>query len=242
MSLPRFYCQTISDNCVIEGSEAHHICSVLRFGKGDRVELFDGKGTTASAIITAAGKRGVSLEPQKITFEQPRPHSRIVLVVSVAKDQRFDWLIAKATELGVEHICPALYHRTVKQSSGTAITQRYINIAVSSAKQSKRSYLPIIEKTRTFLEHLCALERQYDNHLLITSSLSDKAVNLLKSPAIDTTADKIIFVGPEGGFTEDEEAALNEKNALQVRLTRTILRVETAALAIASVFAINRDC
>ena len=118
MSLTRFYCEKIDRQCELDGSEAHHLCNVLRFKAGDEVELFDGKGTHTIATITKAGKRNALLDAVKISFEPPRQKARIVLVVSVAQDQRFDWHIGKATELGVDRTCPAIYQRTVKQSSG----------------------------------------------------------------------------------------------------------------------------
>ncbi len=241
MSLTRFYCERIGRQCELEGSEAHHLCNVLRFKAGDEVELFDGKGTLARAVITKAGKRNALLEPVETTFLHPREKARIVLVVSVAKDQRFDRLIAAATELGVNHICPAVYHRTAKLSSGNSITGRYRNIAISSAKQCKRLYVPIIDNTAGFIEHIRALGSLYKRPALITASLADDAVDLLKSPFLISESDKIVFIGPEGGFTDDEELLLREKGAIGVRLTNTILRIETAAVAISSVLAISRD-
>ncbi len=241
MSLTRFYCENIKRICELEGSEAHHLSNVLRFKAGDTVELFDGKGTLATAAITKAGKRNALLEPLEIKFQPPRHKARIVLVVSVAKDQRFDWLIGKAVELGVDHICPAIYQRTAKLSSGNSITQRYLNIAISSSKQCKRLYVPIIDNTSGFNDHIKRLGKLYSQADLITASLSDDAVNLLKSTPLTSDNDKIIFVGPEGGFTDEEEALLKAKGAIGVRLTNTVLRIETAAIAISSVLAISRD-
>ena len=151
MSLTRFFCREIADDCRIEGSEAHHISNVMRMKAGDKVELFDGNGKLAVAEITKAGKREILLTTQSISAVEKRKSGRIILVVSVAKDQRFDWMIAKATELGIDHICPAMYHRTVKQGSGKNIVERYQKIAVSSAKQCKRLHLPIIENPQISL-------------------------------------------------------------------------------------------
>lgn len=241
MSLTRFFCPTISSKCRLNGSEAHHITNVMRMKVGDTVELFDGKGTLATAEITSARKREVLLKPTGTKFEEPRHQSRIILVVSLAKDQRFDWLMAKATELGVDHICPAVYHRTVKQGSGKDIVQRYEKIAVASAKQCKRLHLPTIEHTRSLDNNLKMLTRKYNNPELIIASLAEDSQCVFNTPIITSKSDKIIFIGPEGGFTDEEEQMLRSYGATSIRLTETILRIETAAIAMSSIFCIARD-
>jgi 16S rRNA (uracil1498-N3)-methyltransferase len=241
MSLTRFYCREISDQCLLEGSEAHHLAGVMRLKAAQEVELFDGKGTLAQAVIIKTGKREVLLETREKLTAAPRTGSRIILAVSVARDQRFDWLIAKATELGVDHICPTAYHRTVKQGSGKNITQRYENIAISSAKQCKRLYLPLIGQTRSLDSHLDMLTGQYPGAVLAAASLADDCTSIFKTTLIDSPSDKIICIGPEGGFTGEEEKLLRDRGAICIRLTDTVLRIETAAVAVASILAMARQ-
>ena len=85
------------------------------------------------------------------------------------------------------------------------------------------------------------LKKVYPENELIISSLSEGSISLLKTDILNSAKDKIVFIGPEGGFTEDEETWLCKENANKVRLTETVLRIETAAVAIASVLAIARN-
>lgn len=241
MAISRFFCSEITDRSFIEGSEAHHLCKVMRLKEGDRVELFDGRGVLAEAAIFKAGRNIVELEVDKVYTSPSRKDCRIVLVVAVAKDHRFDWLIAKATELGVDHICPALYKRSVKQASGKNISERFRNIAISAAKQCKGLFIPKIDAAKTLEQHIGELGRLYNDPVFITSSLGQDSVGILNSPALITKSDKIAFIGPEGGFDEQEEKFLKQQGAIEVRLTDTVLRVETAAIAIASILAASRD-
>lgn len=239
--MARFYIENITEPItVLEGSEAHHLSGVLRLGVGDSVELFDGKGNIATAIVEKVKKRSAELRIENLINKVQPKQGRIILVVSLAKAQRFDWMITKCTELGVDHICPAIYERTVKQGKGSSLVTRYNNLAISAAKQCKRDFLPQIDVPAHFETILEQLKEQYPDSQLITASLEDDAKSLFESD-IQQNSNKIVFVGPEGGLTEDEEALLRQNSAIPVRLTNTILRIETAAVAIASVLAVKRD-
>lgn len=239
--MTRFYIDNIAEPfTILEGSEAHHLSGVLRFGVGSEVELFDGKGNIAVAIVEKVKKRSVELRIENLINRIPRQNGRIILVTSLAKAQRFDWMISKCTELGVDHICPALYTRTVKQGKGSSLVERYRNLAISAAKQCRRDFLPQIDAPANLETILERLKTQYPTAQLITASLEDDAKSLF-SEDIQQNTDRIIFVGPEGGLTEEEEVFLRQNSAIPVRLTNTILRIETAAVAVASLLAIKRD-
>ena len=242
MAYPRFYCQAITTNKVdLIGSEAHHLAQVMRLGAGDVVELFDGKGITAIAQIEAIKKKNILLNITETRTDAPRINGRIILVVSMAKGDRFDWMISKCTELGVDRICPALFQRTVKQGKGAGLTERYNNLAIASAKQCRRNFLPVIDEPMPLDKIIDTVLREYPSATLMTASLAENPISIFDPQIINSCSDKIVFVGPEGGLSDQEEAYLGSKGSLPVRLTSTILRIETAGIAMCSVLAIARD-
>lgn len=241
MKLNRFYCSPIINGIVtLDPVESRHLASVIRLSKGDRVHLFDGVGTQATATVLQGNPRQSTLEVSEIRPIKARKHGRIVLAVSVAKAQRFDWLIAKCTELGVDEIIPTIYHRTVKYPKGATILDRYRKIAIAAAKQCERVLLPKIGLPKELSDVLDQLQREYQKSAIIVGSLDENAKPLANRPF--DNRDTVAFVGPEGGMTEQEEAQLKKADAQQVRLTDTILRVETAGVAISAILAAQRHC
>jgi 16S rRNA (uracil1498-N3)-methyltransferase len=141
--------------------------------------------------------------------------------------------------LGIDRIAPVIFERTVKQADGAAAVRRLESIAVESAKQSGRNFLPVINEPLSFEKTLENLQAEYPKAKIIFGSLSQNA-----DPIINFdfgSEDVIIFIGPEGGLTQAEENLLGKINAKAVRLTDTVLRIETAAIAFASILAAKRD-
>jgi len=239
MNFHRFYCERITRLAAeLSGAEARHLAQVLRLKAGDKVELFDGSGMVAVAIIKSASGKKVTLQVEDVkVFEKPA--QQIILAVSVAKGERFDWLIEKCTELGVDRIVPVLFERTVKQPKNPKIVERWNNIAIAAVKQCRRVFLPQIDKPMILPEAIEILKKDYPQAQLAFGSLSENSKPVLQCGF--TGKDMIAFVGPEGGLTGEEENLLRENNAKEVRLADTVLRVETAAMAFAAVLTMQRD-
>jgi len=239
MNFHRFYCEVINRPVAeLSGAEARHLAQVLRLKAGDKVELFDGRGTAAVATIKNLSGKKVTLQVEDVkVFEKPA--QQIILAVSVAKGERFDWLIEKCTELGVNRIIPVLFERTVKQPKNPKIVERWSNIAIAAAKQCRRVFLPQIYKVVTLTEAIEILKKDYPQAQLLFGSLSENSKPVLQCSF--TGKDMIAFVGPEGGLTDEEENLLRQNGAKEVRLADTVLRVETAAVAFASVLTMQRD-
>lgn len=232
----RFYADSIHQpETILTGTEAHHLASVMRLGPGERVELFDGRGALAAAVITKASNRRVILSIEQIDFYSEPEKPGVTIAASIAKGERFDWLIARCTELGVDRIVPVIFERTVKQPKNPKILDRWNNIAISSSKQCKRLILPKIDKALSLTEVIKA----NSDSLLLVGSLDEQAQPLVNMEIPDS--DIIAFVGPEGGLTVDEAQLLQQHNARPVRLTDTVLRIETAAVAFASILTARRD-
>ncbi len=239
MDLFRFYCCSIDKPSVqLDASEAHHLRSVLRLKEGDKVELFDGAGSLAVAAVTQASARKVTLQVEQLQTV-PRPGCpQIVIAASIAKGERFDWLIGKCTELGVDRICPVLFGRTVKQPKNPKIIDRWQNLTIAAAKQCRRLFLPVIDNIMPLPKALAMLKKELPDARFLVGSLSPRCPSVV-SQSIDS--DVIAFVGPEGGVTDDEQILLQESGANFVRLTDTVLRVETAAVAFAAILTAQRD-
>ncbi|MHC4623273.1 MAG: RsmE family RNA methyltransferase [Planctomycetota bacterium] len=240
MELLRFYCNPIVEPVVeLSASEARHLALVRRLVVGDEIELFDGLGTLAVGVIRTASSRKVTLDVRK-TKVLPKPkRPQIVIAVSVAKGERFDWLIGKCTELGVDRISPVIFERTVKQAKNPRISERWNNLAIAAAKQCRRVFLPQIDRPVPLTEAVETLRKEHPECNFLLGSLSRSA-----QPLIDResgSGDIVGLVGPEGGLTEQEEALLQSYGGQAVRLTDTVLRIETAAMAFAAILTARRN-
>ncbi|MBN2315316.1 MAG: 16S rRNA (uracil(1498)-N(3))-methyltransferase [Sedimentisphaerales bacterium] len=234
MELVRFYCYPITQPFVeLSGSEAHHLSSVRRLTPGDRVELFDGRGTVATATIKDANNKRISLHVDEIKIHPKPPQTQIVIAVSIAKGHRFDWLIEKCTELGVGRISPVIFERTVKQPKNPHITRRWNNLAIAAAKQSRRVFIPQIDDPKALIVVLNTLKKELPQGRFLLGSPSSDVPLVIDQPLSRNGV--IAIVGPEGGLTEQEQTFLKENGVQPVRFADTILRIETAAVAFAAI-------
>lgn len=240
MDLLRFYCNPLNKSGVeLVGSESHHVASVRRLGKGDKIELFDGAGTLAVATITAVTNRKVSLKIDDLKI-LPRPEGpKIIIAAGIAKGERFDWLIGKATALGADRICPVIFERTVKQPKNAKIADRWLNIAISATKQCRRIFLPQIDSPTQLLKTIELLKVDYPEARFLLGSLDPDSKPVAGQSF--TQQDCIAFIGPEGGLTDQEQTLLRNHGVMPVRLANTVLRIETAALAFAAILSAQRD-
>jgi 16S rRNA (uracil1498-N3)-methyltransferase len=240
MHLNRFYCRVLKGPAAeLTGGEAHHLFNVCRLKTGDEVELFDGAGTLATASVEKAASKSVLLKIVDLEKIEKPDKPEVIIAVSLPKGERFDWLLEKCTELGIDRITPVIFERTIKQPKNPKTVERWQNIAIAAAKQCRRIFLPQIDTPMTLSAALSALKKQHDKAEILVGSLD------AKSPALITkqlgSKNVIAFIGPEGGITEDEKVLLEDCGGKFVRLTNTILRVETAALAFAAILTAGRD-
>jgi 16S rRNA (uracil1498-N3)-methyltransferase len=241
MRTARFFCDTIDQHSpvVISDVQFRHLSRVLRLKKGDSVELFDGRGTVAQAIIEEITKNQAQLKVQTREVFNAPDKQRIVIASSMTKGQRFEMIVAKCTELGIDRIIPVIFERTVKQAESGMAARRFESIAVESAKQCGRIFLPAIDEPTSFPKALENLQAEYRKAKIIFGSLAQNAESII---SFDFGSDDCFaFIGPEGGLTEVEENLLEKVNANPVRLTNTVLRIETAAVAFAAILAAKRD-
>lgn len=215
-------------------AEIRHITRVLRLGVGDRVTLFDGEGKEYLASIQ-------SLSPEEVSFTllpEPIPSAmessfRIILGVALLKSARFEWLLQKATELGVWEIVP-FYSRHVvprweEKQAGTR-QARWGKIVSEAAKQCGRARVPRVREPRPFDEILTADFSGAAKIFLWEKEETRNLRDALKTPA------SVVFalIGPEGGFSDEEATRAQGAGFRSVRLGPRILRAETAGIALVS--------
>lgn len=230
----RFYCESIEPLSVLDPVESNHLSRVLRLSVGAAVELFDGQGTLAEAVVEQIRRNSVALRVTAQTCTAPRSNGRILLAVSFAKGQRFDWLVEKCTELGADHIAAVQFERTVKLGTSAALN-RLSKITVSAAKQCGRLVLPKLTGPATLQETLRTLQNLYPGHVLLYGSPDGPSLAALSD--IPPAADRLVIIGPEGGLASSETAALNALNAMPACINDNVLRVETAAVAFCALLA-----
>lgn len=225
----RFFSATASgppgEILTLEGDEAHHLGRVRRIPVGATVEVFDGKGYATQALVAELGKARATLTRVGNPLPERAPRLQLTLATAVPKGERFDWLVEKATELGVERLIPLRTDRSVVDP-GKSKVERLRRAVIEASKQCGRNTLMAIEEPRSW-------------DALIAGS--PPGVRLMAHPGASPIGSIgrpgspcLLAVGPEGGFTDAELEAAEACGWRRVSLGPTILRIETAAVAAAA--------
>ncbi|HUG99806.1 MAG TPA: 16S rRNA (uracil(1498)-N(3))-methyltransferase [Gammaproteobacteria bacterium] len=210
----------------LEGEAAAHLGRVLRVRAGEAVVLFDGSGPEFAAVVQAATRRTVELAvgaQRDVGRESPL---ELVLLQGVCRHERMDWVIRKATELGVAAIHPILAERSVVKLDPARIPARIEHwraIAISACEQCGRNLLPDILPP---LPVAAALAAYAGATGVLLDPEAPGGPEMLQAP----TGAMCLLVGPEGGLDERERAAAQDAGYVGIRLGPRILRTETAAL------------
>lgn len=224
-----------NNRVVLRGTMVHQIRDVLRMKPGDSIILLDNSGyahQTELVTIDRDTVRARVVEKWKLETE---PAARVTLYQGLLKGQKFDWVLQKGTEIGVSAFVPVLAARCVignLEDVSEARIERWERIVVEAAEQAGRAALPHLSPPLMFA-HAC--ERAMQSGLTLipwegehTRSLREVLQAIPKSKEIN------VFIGPEGGFTEEEIDAAQNRGLIAVSLGPRILRAETAGLAAAS--------
>jgi 16S rRNA (uracil1498-N3)-methyltransferase len=233
VSVPRFYHPTLQAGDLDLGAdEARHATGARRLRPGDAVVLFDGIGHEADAQLVGIDSRRVLARIEGIRSVPRSAACDLTIAVSLPRRSRQDTLIEKCTELGVATIRPIGVERTMAEAS-TGRMERWRRVSIAAAKQSQQAWLPELREPAAISEVL-ELAGEFD--LVLLADASPEAWSLPTLLEERREARTILaFIGPEGGFTDQERAMVISHRAEPCRLTPTILRVETAAIALASV-------
>lgn len=217
----------------LDPAQARHAREVLRLAQGEIVEVFDDRGNLASGVLIYSGSHGAVVRVHEIATEERG--SGWTIASAVPKGERADWIIEKLSELGADAFVPLIAARSVVVPQGKNKLQRWSRIATESAKQSRRRGVMRIEDPTPVDEVLKKLRQGVTG---ICLSTAPSAVPILSAlDRVSSSDELLLLVGPEGGWTDDELLGFDRAGVIQVRLTSTILRVETAAIAAGSVVA-----
>ena len=219
----------------VEGSEARHIRLVLRLKPGDVVTLFDGSGKEYHGMIIGLGASSVSVRIDDISLSDTESPLEITLAQSLLKGEKMDYLIQKATELGVRRIVPFSSSRSVPlldPSKQLKRKQRWESLAVAASKQCGRSMLPKIEPLQDYAVMLSSIPR--DGLRLIMSEHGGG--DLRRSLEGTKEVVRVFFiVGPEGGWSRHEIELAEREGVIPITLGKRILKAETAGLCLISI-------
>ena len=243
--MPRFYCPTplaLGALLDLPDGPARHV-QVLRLQPGDAITLFDGLPNTEgqfgeyAATVTHMGRSSVQVQVGAWTATQREAHRDVHLAVGMPANERMDWLVEKAAELGVASIQPLMTERSVLRLSGERAQKKqahWQSVAVAACEQCGGNRVPRVHELLTLAQWLKARPALCDTPalaLLLTLRADAKTLREAAAPAA-TLAPGITFLsGPEGGLGPAEEDAALACGFKPVTLGPRVLRSETAALA-----------
>ena len=233
--MPRFFCaHPLQAGLSLElpADTSRHI-QVLRLQPGAAITLFDGRGGEYEACILQMGRHSVAarIDSHQTLERESAVHSHIV--IGMPANERMDWLVEKATELGVARITPLMTAHGVLRLNAERAHKRqlhWLGIAQAACAQSGRNTLPQIDVPQSWSAWLSTLP-QDDSGSRWMLSLSAASMPL---NALAQTQPVVLLSGPEGGLSREEEAQAVEQGFLPVRLGARVLRAETAPLAVLS--------
>lgn len=206
-----------------------HLLRVLRAGIGDTCVLFNGDGHDYDARLVAIDKRDAVVEvlsARKLDNESPL---RITLLQALARGEKMDWILQKATELGVSALVPVASERSEVKLDGERSAKRaahWQHVVVSACEQSGRATVPSVATPSSLAHALLALPAGARNLLL-----DPDAARGLRDAGVAASTAVVLAIGPEGGWSSHDLALLRTAGFASVRLGPRVLRTETAGLA-----------
>ena len=231
MSIPRFYCPPpllASDFFDLPPAAAHHASRVLRLHVNDAVQLFDGTGVELHGIICEISGKKVVLEKLQVCAVNRESPLHIVLAQAMCSSEKMDWVMQKATELGVTEIQPVQTQRSVAKLAGERAKKRaehWRNVSIAACEQCGRNVLPEIHAPQE-LGVWSATMRAASSKFILLPQASRALHDQPKPQGVIT-----LLVGPEGGFSADEALLAQQVGFAPIRLGVRVLRTETAAIA-----------
>ncbi|OGT00494.1 MAG: 16S rRNA (uracil(1498)-N(3))-methyltransferase [Gallionellales bacterium RIFCSPLOWO2_12_FULL_59_22] len=230
--MPRFYCPPplpLSGLFDLPPEAAHHAARVLRLREGDRVEMFDGMGNECHGVISEVGGKRVVVGRIAAADADRESPLRVVLAQALSSSEKMDWVVQKATELGVAEIQPLDTERSVAKLSAERAAKRlehWRQVAISACEQCGRNLLPQIHAPLDIMAWLQQVKELSDTKLVL---LPQGAASLHSQPKPQGRV--VLLIGAEGGFTGAESDSALRCGFAPIRLGARVLRTETAAVA-----------
>ncbi|MDN4052946.1 16S rRNA (uracil(1498)-N(3))-methyltransferase [Massilia sp. YIM B02763] len=236
--MPRFYCpQPLPPGAVVDLPEtvAHHL-HVVRQQAGDELVLFNGEGGQVRARLVDIGKRRASAEVLAHDAVDAELPFSVTLAQGLPEGSKMDWIVEKAVELGVTRIQPLAARRSVVKLAGERAEKRLAHwegVVVSASEQCGRNCLAGVAPVQEFGRWIA--QPQDGAARILLSPRAD--ASLAQWTRANTARDVVLLVGPEGGFSDEEEDAAIAAGALPLSMGPRVLRTETAGLAALAILA-----
>lgn len=233
MAIPRFYCPAALSALVrmeLPQSIAHHAVRVLRLTPDSDIILFDGRGGEYPATLSIDGKKGYAQIGTHRTVEAELVGD-ITLVQGIAASDKMDWIVEKAVELGAKRLIPVTARRSVLQLSGERLAKRqrhWNSIAQSASEQCGRNRIMQIDAPASLAHWLDKLDGHEQKILFCHPGAGRTLAQALQNH----TGPLVLLVGPEGGWSDDEQALVKRHSLTAVRFGDRVLRTETAGPAL----------
>ncbi len=203
--------------------ESKHIVRVLRKMEGDILHITNGKGWLFTAEIVSANPNNCKVRVVDKELQSTRPYKIHMAVAPTKMNDRYEWFLEKATEIGVDSITPIICENSERR---TIKKERYNKIIQSAMKQSLQCYLPNLNEACSFIDFI---KKNHDGQKFV-AHCEDTDRKSFKNE-LKTNQDITILIGPEGDFSVKEITTAIDKTYIPVTLGKTRLRTETAAIA-----------
>ena len=222
----------LNHTVVVEGVLHHKMRNVLRLRVGESLYFFNNTGCEFFGKIVEQKKfktHILIMDQKETTFKS---HIHITLAQALTKGKKFDWLLQKATELGVRQFVPLIAQRNIIQKVSPGKIERWNKIVVHASQQSGRNDIPIIVPMMNLREYLKTIENENAVKILLAEP---HLVQLKQKSVLQDGQKFIIMVGPEGGFSADEFDSIIQAHFHPITLGALTMRSETAPLALISI-------
>ncbi|MFA6030164.1 MAG: RsmE family RNA methyltransferase [Elusimicrobiota bacterium] len=232
-----------NDRFTLRGPEAFHVARVLRCQPGQTLELFDGKGGRYAAVIEKVGEDGIVEGKITGTLHATKKGTQVqmTLYLGLLRSSRWDWALEKAAEIGVSAIVPILTPRTVVQlrEEGTPKKiERWAKVLTAASKQCGRAEIPELYPPQQYREAIVKASKEgatFVGWAKPSGAMTSLHEALVKARQHHRDALKVnLFIGPEGGFSDEEAELAEMEGAHLFHMGATTLRGETAAIVAAA--------
>jgi 16S rRNA (uracil1498-N3)-methyltransferase len=222
----RFFVESLTESTAeIIDAEAHHLTHVLRLKPGDKLQLLDGKGTTAQATVESVGRNSAVAAVDSLDHQERPERGLLTVAAAPPKGDRLKWMIEKLTEIGVDRFIPLQTERGTVTPRETKL-DRLQTTVISACKQSGRAWLMTVGQPCSLPDVLADANQ---------SGIFIGHPGSADARCVSRHDNRLLLIGPEGGFTEDEVRLAIAAGAKTLTWPGTILRTETAAITLAAV-------
>ncbi|PUA27751.1 MAG: 16S rRNA (uracil(1498)-N(3))-methyltransferase [Cellvibrio sp. 79] len=229
MRIPRIFTEQAlitGELLQLEEAASHHLSKVLRMQAGRELILFNGSGGEFAAIIQEVSKKTVTVAIAEHIADNRESPLQLELAIGISRGERFEWVLQKATELGVTRITPLITERTEVKTGGERqekLLDRWQQILISACEQCQRNLLPELSAPVQISDWLTTVNSDLR---FVLHHRDSKTLPAEQKPQSVT-----LLIGPEGGLSESEITQAQEKNFNALTLGPRVLRTETAPVA-----------